>query len=295
MPAYNCEFTIEKAIKSVLNQTFPNFEFIIVNDASTDNTVSKIIEFSDSRIVFINSEINTKKVGAVNKGLQVAKGEYITFIDADDEIDSSKLEIQLSFFDEDKSLGSCFTGYTLSSSIVRNKKWREKYDELKAEFNFEVSDYCFYNTVCATIMIKREIICNVGGYNDFFIGRVGEDFEFCFRIVNHKKSITIPKALYHYNDANNQSITNLTKSSGKLRYDFVFLKELIRFRIQNDRDPLIFDKPELDSFELKVAKKTVVMLSNEIEQIHLDYKNSKKYKLGSLIVKFLSTFKIFKN
>jgi glycosyltransferase involved in cell wall biosynthesis len=292
MPAYNCELTIEKSITSILVQTFRDFELIIVNDASTDNTALKISGFNDRRIVYIDQKINTKKIGAINYAFNIAKGEYITFVDADDEIHTRKLEIQLSHFASDINLGSCFTGYTIGNITIDNKKWRVKYEQLKEEFNFEKKDINYHNTVCATVMFKKDFLLKNKGYSEYFSGKVGEDFEFCHRLVNYKKAITIPQLLYNYNTNNTESITNLAKSNGDLYFDFVFLEDLIKHRNRYNEDPLTFDKFKLMSFELKSAKRTIVILSKEINQIHFQYKNSKTYKLGSFILRNFKFFKI---
>ena len=85
--AYNAGETLERTIKSVLGQTYENFEYIIVNHGSTDNTQEIISYFveHDSRIKTINMEQNTGFIGkALNKGLEVVKGEYFCVLDADD-------------------------------------------------------------------------------------------------------------------------------------------------------------------------------------------------------------------
>ena len=92
MPVYNVEQYIDKAIESVLNQTYRNFEFIIVNDGSTDSSKAHIEKYLyDERIVFID-KVNGGLSSARNAGLDVFKGSYITFIDSDDYLDECYLE-----------------------------------------------------------------------------------------------------------------------------------------------------------------------------------------------------------
>lgn len=106
LSAYNAEKYIEKSLKSVLNQTYKNFEFIVINDCSTDNTlkiIKKIAE-TDYRIIIINNLLNEFVIESRNKGLRKAKGKYIAIIDADDIWLDDKLEKQLYDIENDKSI-----------------------------------------------------------------------------------------------------------------------------------------------------------------------------------------------
>jgi glycosyltransferase involved in cell wall biosynthesis len=84
LQAYNCEKFIGKAIQSVLQQTLTDFEFIIINDGSTDNTESIIHEFNDHRIVYLKNSKNEGLVSTLNKAIANANGKYIARMDADD-------------------------------------------------------------------------------------------------------------------------------------------------------------------------------------------------------------------
>ena len=92
LPAYNSEKYIKKAIESVLNQTFTDFELIIINDGSTDNTLNIINSFSDSRIRLINQE-NMGPGASRNRALRIARGRYIMYLDSDDWLCPNALEV----------------------------------------------------------------------------------------------------------------------------------------------------------------------------------------------------------
>ena len=96
MPAYNTEKYIQASIDSVLNQTFTNWELIIINDGSTDSTVEIVKENQkrDHRIILIN-QVNKKQAAARNAGFKISKGEWIAILDSDDLWVNNKLEIQL--------------------------------------------------------------------------------------------------------------------------------------------------------------------------------------------------------
>ena len=93
IPIYNCEKYLSRCLDSIINQTFTNIEIICINDGSTDSSLKILQDYKtkDPRIIIINQ--NNQKLGAArNRGLEIQKGNYITFIDSDDWIDNDYLE-----------------------------------------------------------------------------------------------------------------------------------------------------------------------------------------------------------
>ena len=107
MPAYNCESYISESIKSILGQTFSDFEFIIINDGSTDSTLDIINQFAkdDERIKIINHETNKGLIYSLNEGIDNAKGEYIARMDADDISLPKRFEKQVEYLDNHLDVG----------------------------------------------------------------------------------------------------------------------------------------------------------------------------------------------
>jgi len=99
MPVYNSERYVAEAVKSILDQTFRDFEFLIINDGSTDDSIDIVREFSDPRIRVINTE-NQGVAAALRLGVEIAKGAYIARMDADDESLPNRLEIEKRCLDE---------------------------------------------------------------------------------------------------------------------------------------------------------------------------------------------------
>ena len=116
MPAYNAAEYIAEAIESVLLQTFSDFELLIINDGSTDDTANIIRSFSDKRIVLIQQE-NQGVAAALNNGLLHARAEYIARFDADDICFPERLQIQVQFLDDnmDHVLTGCDAEYIAES------------------------------------------------------------------------------------------------------------------------------------------------------------------------------------
>lgn len=99
-PMYNAEPFLANTIKSVLNQTYTNYEWIVVDDKSTDNSLEMIKEVNDPRIYIIERKRNKGTAHARNCGLNKATGDYLLFLDADDELDPTFLEKQVAFIKE---------------------------------------------------------------------------------------------------------------------------------------------------------------------------------------------------
>jgi glycosyltransferase involved in cell wall biosynthesis len=123
MPAYNAELFIGEAIQSILNQSFTNFEFIIINDGSTDRTEEIINSFKDSRILYFKNEINLNIVESLNLGIKLARGEYIARMDADDICEPERLERQYRYLVENKLdiIGSWATNFSNKGDLGTEK------------------------------------------------------------------------------------------------------------------------------------------------------------------------------
>ena len=114
IPTYNRSHLLERALKSVINQTYSNFEVIVVDDSSSDNTPLVVNSFNDKRIRYIRHEKNMGAVAARNTGIGAAKADYIAFQDSDDEWMPRKLEKQMRVFaSAPENLGVVFTSYWL--------------------------------------------------------------------------------------------------------------------------------------------------------------------------------------
>ena len=113
MSNYNCHDFIEETIKSVLAQTFKDFEFIIIDDCSTDDSRDIIDQFTDPRIKRYYFEKNEHMCYAFNYAISKAKGNYYARIDSDDTWLPNKLEQQVNYMEANKNCGACFTLITV--------------------------------------------------------------------------------------------------------------------------------------------------------------------------------------
>ncbi|MGB4428312.1 MAG: glycosyltransferase family 2 protein [Thermacetogeniaceae bacterium] len=145
IPAFNAEKYIKDAIFSVLNQTYPYFEIIVVDDASTDNTAEVVRSIKDERVQLIQHIENMGPGGARNTGIEVAKGIWFAELDADDQWLPSRLETLLGMVENVKD------GYFLADNHLicfdhsnGLKPWISKFDQLKIKIDGKYTSYCFY-------------------------------------------------------------------------------------------------------------------------------------------------------
>lgn len=196
MPAYNAEKYVEEAINSILNQTYKNFELIILDDASTDNTplILKNLAKKDPRIRYIRNEKNLYIAGNRNKGISLAKGKYILWQDADDISLPNRIEKLLSFMEEHPKTGIC--GSYLQSFYKDKIKDIRKYpqrDKIIRENLFKFSPIAQ-----PTAIIKKECFDKIGNFDIDM--PPAEDIDLTFRIGTLYKFANIPEVLLMYRE-----------------------------------------------------------------------------------------------
>ncbi|MEI6580868.1 MAG: glycosyltransferase [bacterium] len=196
MPSYNSKKYIAKSIASILEQTFTNYELIIVDDGSIDNTWKIINKYKkkDRRIIAVRNEKNEGISKAMNKGIALAKGEYITRMDSDDISLPERLDRQIFFLDKNKEYGLCSTNI---SSF--NKKNATISASLYAEHKTPIEWlFLWMNPIAnAPAMYRSEIIReNLIKYNEKL--KTAEDYDFICHIIRHTRVYQINKVLYMY-------------------------------------------------------------------------------------------------
>ena len=152
MPSYNTGGFIADSIESVLAQTYTNWELIIVDDCSTDDTDAVIAHYCDSRIKYLKNESNSGAAVSRNRALREATGKWIAFLDSDDIWHPEKLERQIRFMEE--------TGYKFTYTDYRiqyNGTWLPYvYYGPDVVNKRKMKDYCYFSTI--TVMYDREYV-----------------------------------------------------------------------------------------------------------------------------------------
>lgn len=193
MTAYNSAEFIEKSIHSVLNQTIKDFEFIIVDDASTDNTLALIESIKDSRIHLIRNEKNLHVAGAANEGMKHVETKYALRIDSDDLCVPTRLEKELKFMEGNPETGIC--GSYIRFFGDRKSTWEmptENY-AIKARLLF---DNCFANS---SVILRMDVLKENGlfplPYSSQLNHPPAEDYELAVKLIKLTKMANIPEVL----------------------------------------------------------------------------------------------------
>jgi len=196
MPVYNAQKYIKVALESILNQTFTDFEFIIINDGSSDESL-KIIEgyaLQDARIKVVNRE-NKGLIKTLNEGLKLAKGKYIARMDADDISLPLRFERQLQYLEEHSDCIAVGTFATLIDSdgdVIGPMGSLQRHSEIDdAHLNGKGGAI-----VHPSAMFRRKVVLEAGGYLDDFA--YAEDLELWLRLAEVGKLANIPEALFLY-------------------------------------------------------------------------------------------------
>ncbi len=173
MSTYNTsEEYLREAIDSVLNQTYSNFEFIIVDDCSTDNSIEIIESFDDPRIILVKNETNMGITKSLNKALHIAKGEYIARMDADDISLPNRFEKQVSYLSEHPLVIVCGSGVEFFGEGAR--KHSQKFRRTPLPDNETLRIHLLFgnnfNIVHPTAMFKHQALLNANiTYNENYI------------------------------------------------------------------------------------------------------------------------------
>ncbi len=227
MPAYNAEKYISEAIKSILNQTFKNFEFIIIDDCSTDKTWEIIQAYAkkDDRIIVFQNKKNLGIAGNRNKLIVLAKGKYIVWQDADDISLLHRLEHQYKFMEENKDVGIC--GGWLEFFNSKGQKSLRKYKKNDKDLRKNIFRYSPASQPGA--ILRKDAIDQAGLYDLHY--PPAEDFDMSFRIGKKYKFANLQEVVVRYRENDNSATFTRLKTielktiSIRLKYaDNIFYK-----------------------------------------------------------------------
>lgn len=197
MSVYNGEKYLKEAIESILNQTYTNFEFIIINDGSSDRSLQKIKNYQkkDKRILLINNHENKGLIYSLNKGFKVSKGKYIARMDADDISEKTRIWEQVNFLEKNKEISLCSTYIKMFKSNFKffSKKFKTEIDSENIKVKLLFKNYIAH----PTIMIRKKIVESYKlRYN--LDDRGMEDYAMWLYLSKVEKIATIPKYLLKY-------------------------------------------------------------------------------------------------
>jgi glycosyltransferase involved in cell wall biosynthesis len=194
LPTYNAAMHLGKAIDSILEQTFKDFELIIINDGSSDDTMGVLAKYTDPRIVVITQE-NLGLPKALNKGISAAKGIYLARQDADDISHPQRLQLQVHFLDQYPSyglVGSWTQIVTPAGATSRQHTHPEKNGQLQIQLLFN------NQFVHSSVMLRACCLKVAGNYSENPEHFPPEDYDLWLRIARHFQVANIPEILLEY-------------------------------------------------------------------------------------------------
>jgi glycosyltransferase involved in cell wall biosynthesis len=310
MPVYNCENYILEAVKSILQQTYTNFEFLIIDDCSTDKTVEIIKSLNDDRIQLIQKPKNTGYTNSLNFGIQIAKGEYIARMDGDDISLPMRLEKQVAFMEANVDVVVCGTLYKIiNSDFVCNHP--ATHEEIKVK----LLEGC--HIAHPTVFIRNSFLKGFKLIYDLE-KEPAEDYDFWSRISFLGKLANLPEVLLHYRVYENQTSVvrknQQEKSSKEVRIKMFqylipnFKSELVNFNysIQFNNKTAIFLSQRLLLLNKFLEKNKEHQIYNEkyfVKYIQIEktkifkyfYINKNQMTLKNAIFLFINNFEFYKS
>ncbi len=193
MSVYNSENHIKSAIESILNQSYSHFEFLIINDGSTDDSEKIIKSYQDNRIVFINNEKNLGLTKSLNIGIKKAKGKYIARMDADDISLPQRIKKQLDFLQNNQdytAIGSSVERIDDNSKHIEN--WLLKSPPEKIFYLLHFRNCLIHSSM----MYKREDVIKVGLYNEKI--KFAQDYDLWIKLSNFSKIAILDEVLLKF-------------------------------------------------------------------------------------------------
>jgi glycosyltransferase involved in cell wall biosynthesis len=279
IPTYNRDLLIVRAIDSILDQSFEDFEIIIIDDGSTDNTKKVIKNYTDPRVKYIYQE-NSERSAARNNGIKNALGIYICFLDSDDQFKKDHLS---TFRDEIKknNFPKCMF-YTKILSSDQSQKNYNKYEKI-LKFMIHPQEVCIHKKIFDEEIFDIEL-------------RVVEDFDLWIRIVHKYPLIHINKETIIINDHEDRSVNYLKYNSYILN-----LKQFNRIYANSKFRPNISKeiiKETISDCHFGIGKyylynnNKIIGTYKVIKSILININSSYKYKLNLIFCSFFNNDKL---
>lgn len=255
LPVYNGEKFLKEAIDSILNQTYSDFELIILDDCSTDHTADIIKAYSDKRIRYIFNEKNLKISASLNKGISLAKGKYIARMDADDISHPERFQKQIEFFENNPNIDIVNIRFnTMSEDGTHIRKFKYNISPSSESLKYLVHIDSF---IChAGVMIRKEWYQNYN-YNTSEDTYNVEDCDLWIRMFSNGANChTIKMPLYNIR-TNSTSVTHT--NTGEVK------------QIENVCN--LFQKSLKSNFNIEINKNTLRLVKGYITNESIMYIN----------------------
>ena len=208
MPVYNGEKYLREAMDSILAQTYTDFEFIIIDDGSKDTSAEIVRSYNDPRIRFVQNEHNMGVAATLNRGLDLAHGEYIARMDADDISLPQRFEKQITFMDQHPEVAVCGSAIELFGAQSGRRVFSEKPEQMKVDM--------FFSSGLAhpSAMLRGSVFGKNGLRYDGEFSKM-EDYELWTRVLEQYEICCVPDVLLKYRIHPEQVTRKPSKEAGE--------------------------------------------------------------------------------
>ena len=267
LTSFNHEKYIREAIESVLNQTFTDFELIIWDDASIDNSWDVINEYLDPRIKAFRNETRRRGIWGINKAItDIARSKYIAIHHSDDVWETEKLQKQVAFLDEHPEFGAVFTNITAigedSKPLNDEKHFYFKIFEQPNRTRFEWLNFFFNrgNALChPSVLIRKSCYADCGLYR-FGFAQV-TDLDMWVRLCLNYEIYVLPEKLVKFRVRDNEINASGNRPETRIRVAYEFYKILDHYREIKKFDDLIKVFPSAEKYYRKEETDTEFVLA----------------------------------
>ena len=263
MTVYNGKNYLNEAIESVLCQTLTNYEFLIVDDASTDNSIEIINSYNDSRIKLLINKKNIGQTVSLNKGLAIAQGKYIARFDQDDVCLPGRLEEQVAFFKKNPSVSIvCSREYSIDKQGKRIGVWKRDLNNYGSFLGYIILGL---NPIWTpSVMFTKSVFLHLGGF-DVAYGPAS-DFEFWSRIALKRLDAKVVPEFHLLRRIHDQSQSNLMVDEQSQSTKKALSNVIKYFSVEDNRD--LLNAILLESLKInKFNKKDFLNVSNKINTL----------------------------
>jgi glycosyltransferase involved in cell wall biosynthesis len=186
---YNGQSYLQECIESILGQSFEDFEYLILNNGSTDNTPRILERYNDPRLRIIHQE-SLGIAGSLNKGIRLSRGHLIARLDADDFSYPKRLETQLRFMDQNPDVVLCSSRF---EELVGNRLESQSVPFVQTDAEIRRRISCFNPFLHSQMMFRRHAFLNAGGYDEAL--QVAQDYDLWVRLLKEGKGHNLDEIL----------------------------------------------------------------------------------------------------
>lgn len=276
MPVYNCQEYLPEAIESILEQTYQEFEFIIIDDGSTDNTslILSTFEKKDSRIKVIRQK-NQGIVSALNNGIANSQGEYIARMDADDISYPQRIELQVKFMTQNQEVGvvGCFWQIIDAMGKINSR------NDYSATTHLEIIwALCSSNPIAHPgVMFRKSAFEKVNGYRELY--RHAEDYDLWVRLANEVKYFVIPQPLIFLRKHKENITTVFFQESlnNSIEISRNMVSQILKTPIPRDAILPLWIKQTKEKYESLRCAKLLIRLTKNFQKSYALTKTEKEF------------------